>query len=190
MLTPRAAASRSAWNSARPAPAPMASSWAGVKPFSSTLSGSGSSAQYIAVRSMVDWAAAVRRTSTSSVYCTSGVPRRSSRPLGIDSTRYARAASAMDLHSGQSVETGLGADRYHRAFHVSDDRRCVAGANDTRLQSRVVLRRPGGNTLVVSTVGSAADRCFHQRVGRSHLWLLPSSRPRAEGPSGETFSQR
>ena len=43
----------------------------------------------MAVRSIVDLAARVRRTSTSSVYCTPGVPRRSSNPTGTDSTRYA-----------------------------------------------------------------------------------------------------
>jgi hypothetical protein len=62
-------------------------------------------AQYIAVRSIVDRAADVRRTSTSSVYRTPGVPRRSSSPLGIDSTRQARAAvRAGSFMSCRSIE--------------------------------------------------------------------------------------
>src|SRR5579863_5333089 len=86
----------------------MASNCAGVNPFSSSPVGSGRSAQYMAVRSMVDCAADVRRTSTSSVYSTPGVPRRSSRPLGIDSTRQALAGvgAAVGVYSGMSVAPG------------------------------------------------------------------------------------
>src|SRR5206468_7887881 len=50
---------------------------------------------YMAVRSMVDFAARVRRTRTSSVYCTPGVPRRLSSPTGMDSTREARGYRAV-----------------------------------------------------------------------------------------------
>ncbi len=81
----------------------------------------------MAVRSIVDCAVRVRRTSTSAVVATPGAPPRSSRPVGSDSTRRARGSLRVWSDIGGLRAIGLSA---------------VHAAASARVEGRAATQRP------------------------------------------------
>src|SRR5262245_44379311 len=138
IATPRRAASRRASWSAAPMLAPNSpSSWATVKPRSSSRAGLGFRFQYIAVTSMVFRAAPVRRVRTSPVVWTRRPPVRSSRPCGIDSTRYARAGGASAVWVSFTFGLSAGRGQQVKSMHTGPwHRGAVAPESMVRLDRR------------------------------------------------------